>query len=82
MIAVALISLALMTWVLLRSRCVAEPANPLANATFTPLTDDQGTHVDASISPDGKFVGFESDSNGPFHVWLVQKYIRATAGKK
>ena len=28
--------------------------------------------MDASISPDGKFVAFESDRNGPFHVWLDQ----------
>ena len=49
-----------------------EPANPLANATFTPLTEFGGTQVDASISPDGKFVAFQSDRNGPSHVWLDQ----------
>jgi serine/threonine protein kinase/Tol biopolymer transport system component len=70
--AVVLISLASMLWILSRSRGANEPANPLANAMFTPLTDDQVTHVDASISPDGKFVAFESDSDGPFHVWLDQ----------
>jgi hypothetical protein len=65
-------ALALIAVALWRSRGAAEPANPLANATFTPLTDYEGSHVDASISPDGKFVAFESDRNGPFHVWLDQ----------
>ena len=66
------VTLALIAGALWRSRGVAELPNPLANATFTPLTDYEGTHVDASISPDGKFVAFESDRNGPFHVWLDQ----------
>ncbi len=46
--------------------------NPLANATFTPLTDYEGTETDASISPDGKFVAFLSDRTGLSHVWLDQ----------
>lgn len=58
--------------VLWRSRGAADLANPLANATFTPLTDYEGTQVDAAISPDGKFVAFQSDRNGPSHVWLFQ----------
>jgi serine/threonine protein kinase len=53
-----------------RNRAIAESANPLSNATFTPLTDNEETHVDASISPDGRFVAFESDRNSTFHVWL------------
>ncbi len=65
-------ALALVGAALWRSREIAEPANPLANATFTPLTDSEGVQVDASISPDGKFVGFLSDRNGPFHLWLDQ----------
>ncbi len=64
--------LALIAGALWRSRGASEPANPLATATFTPLTDYEGTQVDASISPDGKFVAFQSDRNGPFHVWLDQ----------
>lgn len=55
-----------------RSRTAAEFVNPLASATFTPMTGSVGEQVDASISPDGKFVAFESDRNGPFHVWLYQ----------
>ena len=65
-------ALALMAVALWRSRGTAELPNPLAHATCTPLTDYKGSHVDASISPDGRFVAFESDSNGPFHVWLDQ----------
>jgi serine/threonine protein kinase len=45
--------------------------NPIANATFTTLTDE-GSEVDASISPDGKFVAFLSDRDGPFQLWLDQ----------
>jgi serine/threonine protein kinase len=63
---------ALIAGALWRSRGAAEIANPLASATFTPLTDFEETQVDASISPDGKFVAFQSDRNGPFHVWLDQ----------
>jgi eukaryotic-like serine/threonine-protein kinase len=69
--ALALIA-GVLSGVLWRSRGAAELANPLANATFTTLTDYEGTQVDASISPDGKFVAFQSDRNGPSHVWLDQ----------
>lgn len=64
-------ALALIAGMIWRNRGV-ELANPLANATFTPLTLYERTQVDASISPDGKFVAFESDRSGPFHVWLDQ----------
>jgi Tol biopolymer transport system component/predicted Ser/Thr protein kinase len=46
--------------------------NPLANARFTRLTDFDGAELDASISPDGRFVAFVSDRDGPFDVWLSQ----------
>jgi serine/threonine protein kinase len=72
MVLATALALTLIAGVLWRSRGGAELPNPLANATFTPLTDYDGTHVDASISPDGKFVAFESDRNGPFHLWLDQ----------
>ena len=69
-LATALASIALVLW---KSRAVA-PAldNPLANAAFARLTDYEGANVDAAISPDGKFVAFLSDRNGPFNVWLDQ----------
>jgi serine/threonine protein kinase len=68
----AVLGLALIAGLLWKSRGAVEPANPLANATFTTLTDYEGTQVDASISPDGKFVAFQSDRTGPSHVWLDQ----------
>jgi serine/threonine protein kinase len=42
----------------------------LAKATFTPFTNFDGSELDAAISPDGKFVVFLSDRDGPFHAWL------------
>jgi len=44
--------------------------NPLADATFTAITDFEG--ADAAISPDGNFVAFISDRDGPFDVWVSQ----------
>jgi serine/threonine protein kinase len=66
------VALATVCGILWKNRGVAQLANPLANATFTPLSDFEGAQVDASISPDGKFVAFQSDRNGPFHLWLHQ----------
>jgi Tol biopolymer transport system component len=48
----------------------AAPANPLEKARFTRITDFES--VDAAISPDGRFVAFVSDHDGPFDVWLTQ----------
>jgi serine/threonine protein kinase/Tol biopolymer transport system component len=44
----------------------------LARAKFTTLTNFEGSELDAAISPDGKFVAFLSDRDGPFHAWLMQ----------
>ena len=44
----------------------------LAGAIFTQFTDFDGSEEDAAISPDGKFVAFMADRNGPFHAWLKQ----------
>src|SRR5262249_1487727 len=46
--------------------------NPLADAQFVPLTDFPGAEREAVISADGRFVAFESDRTGLFHVWLTQ----------
>ncbi len=47
-------------------------ASPLANATFTRLTDFEGVERDAAISPDGRFVAFLSNRSGPLDIWVSQ----------
>jgi Tol biopolymer transport system component len=59
------------------SRQGADPSkahldNPLAGATFTRLTAFEGAEFDADISPDGRFVAFVSDRDGPFDVLVGQ----------
>ena len=46
--------------------------NPLANATFTLLTNWEGSEEGAVISPDGQLVAFLSDHDGEFDIWLNQ----------
>jgi len=64
-------------------RPAAAPTNPLEKAHFTRVTDFKS--VEAAISPDGKFVAFVSDHDGPFDVWLTQvgtgRMINLTQGK-
>jgi serine/threonine protein kinase/Tol biopolymer transport system component len=64
-------------------RPAAPPADLLEKAHFTRLTDYES--VDAAISPDGKFVAFVSDHDGPYDVWLTQvgsgRLINLTQGK-
>ena len=59
------------------------PANPLEKAHFSRVTDFNS--VEAAISPDGRFVAFISDHDGPFDVWLTQlgtgRLINLTQGK-
>ncbi|HXX71877.1 MAG TPA: hypothetical protein VEI55_06250, partial [Candidatus Acidoferrum sp.] len=66
-----------------RARPAAAPVNPLERAHFTRLTDFES--VDAAISPDGRFVTFVSDHDGPYDVWLTQvgsgRLINLTQGK-
>ena len=58
--------------------------NPLAGAAFARFTDFEGAEHDASISPDGKFVAFRADRDGPFDVWLAQvgtgRFVNLTHG--
>jgi len=60
-------------------------ANPLANATFTRLTDFEGVERDAAISPDGRFVAFFSNRSGPLDIWVSQvgtgSAVNLTQGK-
>jgi Tol biopolymer transport system component len=64
-------------------RPTVAPANPLEGAHFTRVTDFES--VEAAISPDGKFVAFVSDHDGPFDVWLTQvgtgRLVNLTEGK-
>jgi serine/threonine protein kinase len=53
-------------------RPVPLPDSPLANATFSRITDLGGVERSPAISPDGKFVAFISDHDGSFDVWLSQ----------
>src|SRR5262249_13607018 len=59
--------------------------NPLDDARFTRLTDFDGIEADAVISPDGNFVAFISDRDGPFDVWLLQissgQFLNLTKGQ-
>jgi Tol biopolymer transport system component len=65
------------------ARPAAAPANPLEKAHFTRVTDLES--VAAAISPDGRFVAFVSDHDGPFDVWLTQvdtgRVINLTKGR-
>jgi len=59
--------------------------NPLANARFTRFTDFEGSELDAAISPDGKFVVFLSNTNGPFDAWVGEigrgAFVNVTKGQ-
>jgi serine/threonine protein kinase/Tol biopolymer transport system component len=46
--------------------------NPLASARFSNVTDFEGSEFDAAISPDGRFVAFVSDRDGPFEIFVGQ----------
>jgi len=59
--------------------------NPLENAQFTRLTDFDGSELDAALSPDGKFVTFISDRDGPFDAFIGQvevgNFVNLTKGR-
>jgi Tol biopolymer transport system component len=58
--------------------------NPLENALFTRFTNFEGTERSAAISPDGRFVAFRSDRDGPMDVWVGQvgtrRFVNLTEG--
>ncbi|PYV30111.1 MAG: hypothetical protein DMG09_28210, partial [Acidobacteria bacterium] len=70
-------------WLARRTASSAE--NPLANAQFTRLTNFEGAEHGAAISPDGRWVAFRADRDGPFDVWLSQvgtgRFLNLTQGK-
>jgi len=65
---VAVLCLGLGLWVAVRR--APAPASPLANATFTRLTDFEGTQTNPAISPDGRSIAFLSDKGGTSDIWL------------
>ena len=64
-------------------RPVTSP-NPLENALFTRFTNFEGTERSAAVSPDGRFVAFRSDQDGPLDVWVGQvgtgRFVNLTRG--
>src|SRR5262245_45162151 len=68
--AVAVLAAVYVAWMVLRPVAVID--NPLANARFTRLTDSPGTEEGAAVSPDGRFVVFLADRDGPPDVFLTQ----------
>jgi Tol biopolymer transport system component len=69
-----------------RRQVPAPIENPLAHARFTRFTDFPGDEIEAAISPDGKFVAFLSDRDGPFDLFLSQagtgRFTNLTQGKQ
>jgi Tol biopolymer transport system component len=59
--------------------------NPLENARFSRLTDFDCSELDAALSPDGNFVTFLSDRDGPFDAFIGQvgtgTFVNATRGR-
>ena len=68
---VASLLIAAASW-LLRGGLTPSIDDLLARATFTPFTNFDGSELDAAVSPDGRFVAFLSDRDGPYHLWLKQ----------
>ena len=69
-LAIAALAAGVIAWEALRP--AAPEPNPLANATFSRVTDWEGTEEQAEISPDGRFVAFVGDRLGQFDVWVSQ----------
>ena len=70
LVIVAMVAAALGAWVALRPE-MTEP-NPLAGATFSRVTNWEGSEEQAEISPDGRNVAFVADRVGQFDVWVSQ----------
>ncbi len=65
----ALIASAVLAWDLWPD---ASGFNPLEGATFTRLTDWEGSEQQAAISRDGRYVAFISDRTGRWDAWVGQ----------
>ncbi len=69
-VALAALTVAVGTWEARRQPPMKE--NPLANATFSRVTNWAGTEEHAEISPDGRYVAFLADRLGQLDVWVSQ----------
>jgi Tol biopolymer transport system component len=69
-VAVALIAAAVVGWEAWRPAAIDE--TPFANATFSRVTNWEGTEEQPEISPDGRFVAFLADKAGELDVWVSQ----------
>ena len=70
-IALAVLGAAVVAWEA-RQPATTTEENPLANATFSRVTNWEGTEEHAEISPDGRFVAFVADKAGQLDVWVSQ----------
>jgi serine/threonine protein kinase/Tol biopolymer transport system component len=82
-VALMLVVAAMAGW-LLRERPSPPVDNPLANPTFSRVTDWPGSEGGAEISPDGRFVAFISDRDGPLNLFQTQvgsgRFVNLTSG--
>ena len=62
----------MVAWEAWRGVPIEVAGNPLANATFSRVTNWEGTEEHAEISPDGRFVAFLADQAGQLDVWVSQ----------
>jgi Tol biopolymer transport system component len=69
-VAFAVLGAAVVAWEARRSATTDD--NPFAGATFSRVTNWEGTEEQAEISPDGRFVTFVADREGQLDVWLSQ----------
>ena len=70
-IALAVLGAAVVAWEARRPATTADE-NPLANATFSRVTNWDGTEEHSEISPDGRWVAFVADKAGQLDVWVSQ----------
>ena len=81
----ALLLLVVVSIMVLFPHSPADWVNPLENSQFTRLTDFDGSELDAALSPDGRFVAFISDQDGPFDAFVGQvgtgSFVNVTRGR-
>ena len=87
-LAAASVAVLLLTYAVLRFGYGSENSwrNPIANASFTRLTDWPGIEHAAEISPDGRWVSFLADHDGHIDAWLTElgsgSYRNLTRGNR